>query len=286
MKRTSILVATLATLATGLHAADEYRWEAGLGFQQQTTDTDPEMEATLLQARGRYHLLAPVSFLQHPWEEAEFLEHSTWIEARVGRATAERDPVEADGLTYGISGRYADKDVPVSVEVALDWASLEDEDYDVDSDVFTWELRVGYWVMPNLNAGLGYTATTDDDGSDKTTDDTIFAWGKWVHGLDADLDLNVEAEIGQISYEEADGENVFATAEGGLYIRKQWGIGLLVGTESGDAAEDEGLILGVRGSAWFTENVGLRAGYTTFAASDEDQGVDTDTIQVELVGRF
>lgn len=294
MTRNRILVATLAVLTVGLHAAEgEYRWELGLGYGTQTVDSDPEFDATDLGGRVRYQLFAPVTLGQSPWEEAEFLEHSTWLEARVGRVTQESGPLEADGLRYGVAGRYAAKDVPVAVEASLDLGSVEDDDFGITLDTVTWEVRAGYWVMPNLIAGLGYSSATSDLTSEfdstEETDTAIFAWGKWVHPLTADLDLNLEAEAGRTSYEaedeDEDGDNLAATLRGDLYLMKRYGIGVLAGTESGDVAGEEGRLLGVRGSAWFTEHIGVRVEYATFAARQEDE-LDTDTISGELVGRF
>ena len=290
MKPTTMLVATLTLLAGGAHAADEYRWELGLGYTVATADTDLEPEATELSGRVRYHLLAPVSLANGPWEESEFLEHSTWLEAHAGRATLEAGAFEADGPTYGAAGRYAAKDVPVAVDGAIAWRSVEDDDSEATLDAFSWQARAGYWIMPNLIAGLGYSSITNEFeaefDSTSTTDTALFAWGKWVHPLRADLDLNLEAEAGQIWYDDEDGENLTATLEADLYVLKRYGIGLLVGTESGDVAESEGDTLGVQASAWLTEHIGLRAGYSTFAASDEEEGADLDAYFGELVARF
>ena len=48
----------------------------------------------------------------------------------------------------------------------------------------------------------------------------------------------------------------------------------------------EGMTIGVRASAWFTDQIGARLGYDMFAASDDTAGVDNSTISLEVVGRF
>lgn len=288
MSRPIALVATLALVAGGLQAADEqYQWEVGLSYQTVTTDADPEAEWTTIAADGTYHVLGPVALADHPWEEAAFLEHSSFVSATLGMATLEWGPIDADGLTYGVAGRYAQPDVPVAVDLSLAWTSVEDDDFDFENDLFTWDLRAGYWIMPNLIAGLGYTATSLDDGSDETTDTEPYVWGKWVHGLNAELDLNVEAELGRIDYDATDDKNLALVANGDVYFRKQYGVGLLLGNEVGDAESEEGRTVGIRGSAWFTPNIGVRAQYAMFAAANDDEGgVDSDTVGLEVVGRF
>jgi hypothetical protein len=278
------LVATLATMVgVGAQAADEYQVEVNGGYSITTIDSNPEVESSLLQLEGIYHVLGPVQLGEHAYEEAAFLEHSSFVSARIGRVNLDNGIDDADGFSWGLTGRYAQKEVPVTAQLSIDSFDISD----LDTENLTWDLRIGYWIAPNGELGLGYTRSTTDIGApDDQVDATIYAYGKWVTEINADLDLNLEATFGQINYDDGtiDDDNWVGTAAADVYFQQKYGIGLTLGGETGDANDAEGNSIGVRASAWFTPQIGVRASWETFMAKEDDS--DSDTWSLEVAGRF
>ena len=283
--RAIALSATLAALTLNVaSAADEYQWEAGLGFTQNTDDASNETTVTTIAANGEYHFL-PVKLGDHPWEEAAFLEHSTFVEAHLGYVTAEDNTLDASGPLIAVGFTYATPEFPVRLSAGLGYSTVEDGSFEIKTTVI--ELEAGYWIKPELIAGLRLVNSKSDFGTADEKEVGISAFGKWVFSMNDDLAFNTEAELGQNSYDNGSKDsNIVVGVAGDVYFRQQYGVGLSLASESGDAVGAEGMTVGVRASSWFTDQIGARVGYDMFAASDDAAGVDDSTISLEVVGRF
>jgi hypothetical protein len=286
LTRSFALSATLAALALNVaSAADEYQWEAGLGVSQTTSDDSVDTKATAISAFGEYHL-APVKLADHPWEEAAFLEHSTFVDASVSYLTLKNDNIDADGAGIHVGFTYATPEFPLRLSAGVGFSKVSDED-DIKTTVF--DLDAGYWIKPELIVGLRLASSkiSTDGVPDDNKELDISAYGKWVVTLNDEVAFNAEAELGRHSYDNGEKDsNTAIEVAGDVYFRKQYGIGLSLGTESGDADAAEGTTIGIRGSAWFTQQIGVRVGYEKFTVKDDDFGVDDDTLFLEVVGRF
>jgi hypothetical protein len=282
--RALALSATLAALTLNVaSAADEYQWEAGLGFTQNKDDASNETTVTTIAANGEYHF-APVKLGNHPWEEAAFLEHSTFVDASLGYLTTKDNTTDASGPLIAVGFTYATPEFPVRLSAGLGYSKIEDGSFEIKTTVI--DLEAGYWILPELIAGLRLENTKADFGSGDQKELDISAFGKWVISMNDDLAFNAEADLGQNSYDNGSKDsNIVVGVAGDVYYRQQYGVGLSLASESGDAVSDEGLTVGVRASAWFTEQIGARVGYDMFAAKD-DTVDDDSTISLEVVGRF
>ena len=284
--RAIALSATLAALTLNVaSAADEYQWEAGLGFTLAKDDTTPETKSTAITASGEYHF-APVKLGDHPYEEAAFLEHSTFVDADVSYLKSKQSgafDAKGEGIHAGFT--YATPEFPVRLAVGLGFSKISDNG---DQKTTSFELDAGYWIKPELIAGLRLGSSkivTTGSADNKELD--VTAYGKWVINMNDDLAFNAEAELGRNTYDAATKDsNIAFGVAGDVYYRQQYGIGLALGTESGDADAAAGTTIGVRASAWFTTQIGVRLGFEKFAISDDKKGVDNDTLFLELVGRF
>jgi len=285
--RAIALSATLAALTLNVaSAADEYQWEAAVGFSQNKDDATNETTTTGIGANGEYHF-APVKLGDHPWEEAAFLEHSTFVDLGLAYVTVENDNIDASGPLVDVGFTYATPEFPLRLAAGLGYGTVEDEDASVEVKTTTFDLEAGFWITQALIAGLRLESSKADFGSADEKELGVSAFGKWVITLSDTLAINAEADLGQRAYDDGttDDANIVVGVAGDVYLLQKFGVGMSLATESGDAVAAEGVTVGVRASAWITEQFGARAGFDMFAASD-DATDDDSTISLEVVGRF
>lgn len=72
---------------------------------------------------------------------------------------------------------------------------------------------------------------------------------------------------------------------GDYYFEPRYSAGALLGLSFGDSSSDEGVTLGIRGSAWLSPSAAVDAGYSRFSASDA-AGSDQDEFTIALKVRF
>ena len=273
-------------LAQNASALESYQTEITGGYTWLKIDTSPDIELSEALIEGTYNF-QPVSLKGHPWNEAAFLEHTMQAMVALRYTDFEISTFDADGLLYGGGFRYADKDTPVAADVRFRTGTL-DGDLGFDVDVTFIDASVGYWVMPNAIAGLSFTFDElDPDGTFRIKETSIGAFGKIVHKIDDERAVNAEARLGWTSVDAGtdDDDNFELTLAGDYYFTPQYSAGVLLDVSVGSAESIEGTTLGVRGSAWFSPQVGVRVEYSRFWASDS-QGADADAVGVFLSVRF
>jgi hypothetical protein len=284
---TFLAMATLGqnTAAQSASAMDSYQGEVTVGYKWRDIDTNPDIELTDVLLEGIYNF-EPVSLQGHPWNEAAFLEHSMQGMLSLAWSKFELSTFDADGLVYGAGYRYAAKDVPVAGEVIFKTGTL-DGDMGLDVDLTYVDASLGYWVEPNAIAGIAFNYTDlDPDGTFKIEQTTVAAFGKIVHKLDDERAINAEARAGWTSVDTgtSDDGSIVLTLEGDYYFTPQYSAGALLDFQSGDANSQDGTTLGVRGSAWFTPQVGISVQYSKFWA--DGKGADEDGGGIYLSVRF
>ncbi|MBA3847860.1 MAG: hypothetical protein H0X45_14625 [Planctomycetes bacterium] len=292
----------VATAIATVPAADTYQFELTLGYTGSETDQS-EIEATSIYLDAAY-FFEDVALGEVPNEESDFLGHHSYIagystmpwqssERRlISSENYEAGTIDADGVTYGVSGQYAAADVPVTAGAGVFLGSIEDDDVDLELEPLSWTVNIGYWVLPNALVGVRYTMdeveTTIGAGSSESETSTIELFGKWVHQFANDQAVNVEASAGQQTDDDGteDDDSWVGNLVADWYPVARYGIGLMVGGLQGDNDAAEGFTYGVRASGWFTDNVGLRAGVSQFSVDDSDLGEDDTSWYIELAGRF
>jgi hypothetical protein len=300
----SRLVPTVAVLAAGIaavQAADAYQFEGTLGYSTSTADQS-DSETTSIRLDGAWFFQA-VALDDLPFEEADFLGHHSYIAGYsenpwqsserqlLSRDTFEVGAIDADGFTYGVSGQWADNESPFTVGAGVITGSVEDSDVDFEVEPLSWTVNVGYWVQKNVVVGARYTADDVEVSgavSSETETRTIEVFGKGVQQFADHQAINVEASAGQESTD--DGSTDLDSWVGVLvvdwYPQPRYGIGIEVGGLRGDDDANEGFTYGVRGSAWFCNYFGVRAGLRQFAVRDDTLGEDDVEWYLELSGRF
>lgn len=286
-----ISAALAAALAAGSITAQDapkssYQIELTAGFALTELDTSPEIEIRQFLLGGSYHL-KPVALADHPWNEAAFLEHSTFVSAQVGYAEFEISSFDADGEVFGAGFRYAEKDTPVAAELAFSIGSL-DGDAGLEIDLNEVSGRVGYWVKPN--AIVGVSASFEEVEVQSALVNEVLrvgAFGKIVHDLGEDRAINVEADLGIASVDDgaSEEENVELALASDFYFTPQYSAGALVALSFGDAVSEEGITFGLRGSAWFTPMFGGSVEVSRFNAEDS-AGSDEDSLSIFASVRF
>lgn len=286
----AITFLALATLgqnvaAQSASAMESYQSEVTLGYNWRDIDTNPDLELKDTMLEGIYNF-EPVSLQGHPWNEAAFLEHSMQAMLSLTYSEFELGPFDADGLVFGGGYRYAAKDVPVAADLIFKTGNL-DGNMGVDVDLTSVDASVGYWVEPNAIAGVVFTySELDPDGTFKIEETTIGVFGKIVHKLDDDRAVNAEGRLAWTTVDTgtSDDGSIEVTLEGDYYFTPQYSAGALFDLSSGDANSKDGTTLGVRGSAWFTPQFGIRVQYSKFWA--DGQGADEDRGGIYLSVRF
>lgn len=298
MPTLSLLAAAIASVP----AADTYQFELTLGYAASESDQS-EDERSRIHVDGAYFVEA-VTIGEAPNEEADFLGHHSYIAGYsttpwqssgrrlISQDTVESGAIDADGLSYGVSGQYAAADVAVTAGAGILVGSIEDDAVDIEFEPLDWTANVGYWAMPNAIVGVRYTKekleTTIGSASSDIETVTIELFGKGVHQFANDQAINVEASAGQQTDDDGDVEQ--ESWVGNLvvdwYPDPRYGLGIEAGGLRGDNDAEEGFTFGLRGSAWFTTNLGLRAGIRQFVVDDSDLGEDVTSWYVELAGRF
>jgi len=289
--RTRIVAGVVVAAATAHLAAQDparvqsYQFELGAGWSMSTTDTSPEIEINQYVFAGTYHL-KPVMLADHPWNEAAFLEHSTFVQAGAVFADFEIGNFSADGPLFLVGGTYAEKDTPIAASFNLQMGTL-DGDAGIDIDLSEVNGRVGYWLTPN--AILGVQVSLEQTEIETLIDvDTLSygAFGKVVRDLGEGRAINAVAHI-DLSVDDGttDEDNVEFGFAADFYFTPRYSVGALVDFSFGDAVSDEGTTLGVRGTAWFTPQLAFNLALATFVA-DDDAGSDEDTIGAFFTARF
>ncbi len=293
---------TIATAIAAAPAADTYQFELTLGYTGSETDQS-ELEQTSIYLDAAY-FFEDVALGEAPNEEADFLGHHSYIagfstmpwqssERRlIASESYEVGAIDADGVTFGVSGQYAAADIPVTAGAGFYLGTIEDDDVDLEFEPLNWTVNIGYWVLPNAIIGVRYISeeieTTIASLSSETETRTIELFGKCVHRFDNDQSINVEASAGQQTDDDGteDDDSWVGNLVVDWYPVARYGIGLAVGGLRGDNDAEEGFTYGGRASAWFTDNIGLRAGISQFAVDDSDLGEDNTSWYIELTGRF
>jgi hypothetical protein len=191
-----------------------------------------------------------------------------------------------------VGGRYAAPDTPVTVAAEVGYTKIEDSDVDVEMKATAFMLEAGYYIQPNLLAGARYVGIRSDFdilGASLDVDGDAFSlFGKYLHDLGNSRFANLDFEIGRASTDNGttDADNTFVAVAGDYYFSPQYGLGPVLSYSSGDDDSTEGFEYGVRGSAWFTPQFGVRAEVTQFVAKDDDVGEDNTLFTLEGVVRF
>jgi len=284
-----VVAATTAQLAAQQGGAQftSFQIEATGGWSRTSTDTSPDSDLTEFFVGGTYHL-KPVMLADHPWNEAAFLEHSTFVQVGLAYDDLEVGNFSADGPLFRIGGTYADKDKPIAAQVNLQIGTL-DGDSGVDVDLMTFNGRVGYWLQPNAIVGAQLTLDDTEIGSNVDVDKlSCGAFGKIVHPLGGGRSINGEAHLDFVSVDDgvSDDDNVEFGVAADYYFTKQYSVGALVNFSFGDAASEEGITLGLRGTAWITPQVSVNAAFSTFMADDDTFGADQDFFTLFVTARF
>lgn len=283
-----VVAATTAQLAAqGGAQFTSFQIEATGGWSGTSTDTSPDSDLNEFFVGGTYHL-KPVMLADHPWNEAAFLEHSTFVQAGVSFANLDIGNFSADGPLFRIGGTYADKDKPVAAQLNLQIGTL-DGDSGVDVDLWTLNGRVGYWLQPNAIVGAQLTLDDTEIGSNVDVDKLSFgAFGKIVHALGEGRSINGEAHLDFVSVDDqvSEDDNIEFGVAADYYFTKQYSVGALVNFSFGDVAAEEGITLGLRGTAWITPQVSVNAAFSTFMADDDTFGADQDTFTLFVTARF
>ena len=285
--RIALALASVASsaLAQGEAKFEKFQFELEGGWSQFKADTSPEFESTDLAVVGTYHL-KPVALASNPWNEAAFLERSTFFQAGLDFAEVEQAGFSSDGVVYGLGGRYADKESPLAAEVTFLTGSLTG---DADIDLSDLSGRVGYWCMSNAILGLSLgRATTEIETLPDVEVVSFGAFGKIVHDLGEGRAVNFAAELDFVSVDDTTSteDNVEFGLLADYYFTQKVSLGAQAKISSGDNGASEGTTLGVRGSMWFTPQLSANASYSHFAVDDDALGSDDDTISLFFLARF
>jgi hypothetical protein len=284
-----VVAATTAQLAAQQGGAQftSFQIEATGGWSTTSTDTSPDADLNEFFVLGTYHL-KPVMLADHPWNEAAFLEHSTFVQAGLSFAELEVGNFSADGPLFRVGGTYAEKDKPIAAQLNLQFGTL-DGDSGTDVDRMSFDGRVGYWLMPNAIVGAELALDDTEIGSSVDVDKMSFgAFGKIVHPLGEGRSVNGEAHLALVSVDDgvSDDTNVEFGVAADYYFTKQYSVGALVNLSFGDVASEEGITLGLRGTAWITPRVSVNAAFSTFMADDDTFGADQDFFTLFVTARF
>jgi hypothetical protein len=286
-----ITVAFVVAIAGGSLAAQEaaqqhkFQFEVLGGWVNSTTDTSPDVEINQYVVAGTYHL-QPVMLADHPWSEAPFLEHSTWVSLGVSYTTFDVGSFSADGPLFGAGFRFADKQTPVAAEVNFSIGTL-DGDAGIDIDRTIVNGSVGYWLKPNAIIGVDIGMEETEANSMLDVEELRYGiFGKVVHDLGSGRAINGEARLGVATIDDSTtkDDNFEVGIAGDFYFTPQYSAGALVEISTGDAVSAEGTTVGVRGTAWFTPQAALNVSFTTFMA--DDSTFDEDTLAVFFDLRF
>lgn len=288
---TRITVALTAAIVAGPLAAQEgakphqFQFEVFGGWVNSTTDTNPDLEITQYVLAGAYHL-QPVSLGNHPWSEAAFLEHSTFITAGLTYAEFEVGPFSADGPMFGAGVVFADKETPIAAALSFSIGTL-DGDMGIDLDRTIVNGSAGWWLRPNMIIGADIAMEEIEAGGVLEIEELSYgAFTKLVHDFGSGRALNGEARIGLTTVDDSttEDDNIELGLAGDFYFTPQYSAGALVEISTGDAASEEGTTVGVRGTAWFTPQAAASVEFSTFMA--DDSSFDEDTIAVFFNLRF
>ena len=271
--------------AGGAAKMTSYQIELTGGFSTSEADTTPDLETKRFFVAGTYHL-KPVMLADHPWNEAAFLEHSTFVQAGLSLVDFDAGGASADGPVLRLGGTYAEKDNPIAAQVNLEFGSL-DGDNGPDVDLMTLNGRCGYWLQPNAIVGGQLTLDKTEIGSFDIDVFRFGAFGKIVHSLGEGRSVNAEAHLDLVSVEagSSDETNVEFGVAGDFYFTPQYSAGAFLDLSFGDAPSEEGITLGLRGTAWIMPQLSANLALSTFMA-DNNAGADEDTFSLYFSWRM
>ena len=263
-----------------------YQFELMGGLSLTTIDSNPDIDITEFGVGGTYYL-DPVSLESHPWNEAAFLEHSKGVMVGLAYTDFEIGNFSADGPSIGAGFLYADKEKPIAAQINVGFGTLEgDAGIDIDqTNIGGW---CGYWLKENALVGIEIDYEELDGGGTFTLEELFFGgFGKIVYDLEEGRAINAEARVGakNVDVGGVDDTNFVIGLEGDFYFTPQYSAGALLNFSFGDSVADEGVTIGVRGTAWFNERISLSAQYATFSASD-NAGADEDEFGIFVTARF
>jgi hypothetical protein len=264
-----------------------YQFELMGGFSLTSIDFSPsDLDITEIGVGGTYYF-NPVSLESHPWNEAAFLEHSKGVMLGLGFTDFELGPFNADGPSIGAGFLYADKEKPIAAQINVSFGTLEG-DMGVDIDLVNIGGWAGYWLQQNALVGIEIDYDELDGSGAFTMEELFFGgFGKIVYDLEEGRAINAEARVGLNNVDNGAGDdtNVVIGLEGDFYFTPQYSAGALLNFSFGDSVVDEGVTLGVRGTAWFNQHISVSAEYATYSASD-NLGADQDEFGIFVTARF
>jgi hypothetical protein len=289
----AVIVAALGGPPARAETVGPYQVEAEGRYMNMSEDS---VEFSMFGAGGLY-AFESVDPGTGPLEESLFLARVPSAGAMLGLASFEIDlgvPAELDGLMFGLMGGYADKDVPVGVDLEFNTADL---DGDVAGTTVTLEmseldLEVGYFVLPNLRVGIAYEKeemeiSAPGSGTFKDEASGFGVAGKWVEDLGDGMAVNVEAGYSSLTMDdgtvERDGSLI--RIGGDFYFTQLVGVGFGLELISGDQPSDDATTFEIRFS--WNQNTNFGAGVSWERTSyDEPGSDDVDTFTLSAVGRF
>ncbi len=284
--QTVVALALPVAAAHAQGAPPTYRFEVVGSYRVSEVDTNPDLEITQYGVSGTYYL-APVSLASHPWSEAAFLEHATGVSVGVRHTDFEIATFDADGPTIGAGFLFATKEDPIAARIDVAFGTL-DGDMGIDVDQTNVSGWVGYWLQPNALVGAELDYEEIEAGGLLDIEQLrVGVFGKVVHDLGEGRSINAEARIGaaQVDVPGSDETNVSLRVEGDYYFTPQYSAGALVDFSFGDAASEEGVTFGVRGTAWLNHSAALSVAYSVFDASDS-AGSDESELGLSVTVRF
>jgi len=139
----------------------------------------------------------------------------------------------------------------------------------------------------NLRAALAYAHAETDTDDESEEEDRYALLAKYLHELGDERAFNLEGEIGLSQFDAGadDGSNTDFSLLGDFYFTRSISLGAGFGINSGDDESAEGKTFLIRGNAFVTPKVGIRAAWEQFSA-DNDAGIDEDTLSFALLIRI
>jgi len=300
MRRLTGAAALLVVVGLGTARAQNvspYQGQAELLYDAMTSDS---MDMTVVGVGGVYAFKS-VDPGDGPLDESLFLARVPNAGAMLGFVTGEADmggPVDLSGTEFGITAGYADENVPVGVDLMYTIGAIEmDMGGGVGGtvDMSGLDVKAGYFVMPGLIVGLSYELETskvkiDGMGTVSDSDTTgIGLVGKWVQKLSGGTAVNAEISITSATTEEVgspDETDSIVLLSGDYYLNQLIGVGLGLTFTSGDDKSAEGTALEIRARCNLNTKFGVGVSYETFTAKSSNQGEDSSTLTISVVGRF
>jgi hypothetical protein len=297
----AVLAAGAVTVGAGTARAqsvEPYQIEAALFLESESSD-DTDMNIIGLGGQYAFKSVDPGT---GPLNEAVFLARVPWASASVGMASGTADigaPSDADitGTMISIGGSYADPNVPVRADLSYSMGDIKLDagaGNEATADMTMLGVKAGYFVMPNLVAGVSYgldTTKIESGGATVMEGDTtsIGVVGKWVQELAGGSAINAELGFDAVTdkVEGVSGDhkaNVLSLVCD-YYFTQLIGAGVALEMEAGEDSDDDSTTIGARFMWNLNTTLGATVSYdvTSYEASGVD---DTTTLGVSVIGRF